>query len=85
MKRPLMGDAHAEAFRNAQLASLAEGALVPIIEGFERATIDKLVALGRSKEVPPHEVWVIVGELSGYAHLRAHIRSAKAGVAKLEK
>lgn len=71
--------------RNAQLASLAEGALLPIVDTFERAVLDKLVALGRSKDVPTHEVWVMVGELSGYAHLRAHIRSAKAGIAKLEK
>lgn len=83
--RPPRSTELGEGVRNAQLAAMAEGALLPIVEGFERACMDKLVSLARSSDVPPHAVWVMLGELSGYANIRAQIRSAKAGISKLEK
>lgn len=84
--KPLTGDAHSDMVRSAQIASLAEGALYPMIESRERAILDEIVALTRTRDpIPDRVLWALAGELSNCAMLRATIRSAKAGIAKLER
>lgn len=86
LRKELTGDEHSEARRNSQLASLAEGALLPIVEMFEEAIRHKLIGIARCRSpVEPHVVWATIGELSAFESLREHIRSAKAGMTKLEK
>ena len=72
--KPLTGDAHAEARRGAQLASLASAALEPIVGEYESELLSRMVNFVRARAAVPNEqVWATLGQLAACAELRLRI------------
>jgi hypothetical protein len=70
----LDADQHAEQRRTAQIASLAEHAMLPILNDMEEKLIVRLVGYARQADpVPVEKIWTVVGALSLSRELKTNL------------